>query len=100
MRTVLFCSQKEAQARPAWPNWAIISITDYRTYPASLKEGWQRVLRLEFDDIDQPEEPYQMFTEQQAREVIEFVQDCTGSGIDGILVHCHAGVSRSAAVAK
>lgn len=100
LSTVLFCSQKEAQERPAWPQWAVISITGSCTYPADLKDGWERVLRLEFDDIDTPEEPYQMFTEQQARDVIEFVQDCTQSGIDGILVHCHAGVSRSAAIAK
>lgn len=100
LSTVLFCSQKEAQARPACPSWAVISITGSCTYPTNLKDGWERVLRLEFDDIDIEEEPYQMFTEQQAREVIAFVQDCTLCGIDGILVHCHAGVSRSAAVSK
>ena len=100
LKTVLFCSQKDAQARAAWPNWAVISVTSASTYPASLHDGWAYVLRLEFDDIDMPEEPFTMFSEQQARDVIEFAKMCHGEGVEGILVHCHAGVSRSAAIAK
>jgi len=100
LSTVLFCSRKEIQARPAWPNWAVISVNDTCTYPANLKPGWERVLRLTFDDIDAEQEPYQLFSAEQGREVIEFVKDFTLSGGDGILVHCNAGISRSAAIAK
>ena len=100
LSTVLFCSKKDASARPAWPGWVVISINDSCSYPVNLKPGWERVLRITFDDIDVEQEPYQMFSAEQAREVIEFVQDCTLSGIDGILVHCNAGISRSAGIAK
>jgi len=100
LRTVLFCSQKEAQARAAWPGWAVISVTSAIASPADLQEGWTHVLRLAFDDIDVPEEPYVLFSEQQARSVIEFAAMCHGEKIEGILVHCSAGISRSAAIAK
>jgi hypothetical protein len=101
LATVLFCSKKDIQARPAWPNWAVISVSDTcSSYPVNLKPGWERVLRLEFDDIEFEQEPYQLFSSQQGREVIEFVQDFTLSGGEGILVHCNAGISRSAAIAK
>lgn len=100
LRDIMFCSQKEAQARPAWPSWAVISITGSCPCPANLDPKWQAILRLEFDDIDWEEEPYQLFSEQQAREIIAFAKECAETGIDGILVHCHAGISRSAAVAK
>jgi predicted protein tyrosine phosphatase len=100
LQTVLFCSQSAAQKRTPWANWSIISITAACSYPANLKEGWKRVLRLEFDDVDRDEEPYILFSEQQARDIIEFVATAQKNGTEGILVHCHAGISRSAAVAR
>ncbi len=101
LQTVLFCSQKEIEARPAWPHWAVISIVGSLCEPVVLKGEWDRVLRLEFDDIDFEEDPYQIFTEQHARDIIQFVQEGVKDGkIEGVLVHCKAGISRSAAVAK
>lgn len=100
LQTVLFCSQKAAQDRQPWGGWSIISITNSGDAPANLKEGWAQVLRLEFDDIDAEEEPLTLFSEQHARCVIQFVRECHKKEIEGILVHCMAGVSRSAAVAK
>ena len=100
MKTVLFCSQEIAQKRPAWEGWVVISITSPDAYPANLHDGWERVLRIEFDDITKPEIPFAIFTDQQARDVIEFVAQCSKSGVEGILVHCLIGVSRSAAIAK
>jgi predicted protein tyrosine phosphatase len=100
LRTVLFCSQKVAQARPAWSGWAVISVTSAIASPADLQEGWAHILRLAFDDIDIHEEPYILFSEQQARNVIKFAAMCHSEGIEGILVHCAAGISRSAAIAK
>lgn len=100
LTTVLFCSQQSACERAAWPGWSVISITGACSNPANLQAGWKRVLRLEFDDIDTEEEPYILFSEQQGREVIEFANFAATNGTEGILVHCYAGVSRSAAVAK
>lgn len=56
------------------------------------------VLRLEFDDIVGYVGPeYHNFDFSHARRILQFVELC---GEADILVHCHAGVSRSAAVAK
>lgn len=58
----------------------------------------KRVLRLEFDDIVGYVGPeYHNFDMWHARQLLDFVDSC---GDEDILVHCHAGVSRSAAVAK
>ena len=58
----------------------------------------KRVLRLEFDDIVGYVGPeYHNFDMWHAKQLLEFVDSC---GEEDILVHCHAGVSRSAAVAK
>jgi predicted protein tyrosine phosphatase len=104
IKHVIFTSKKEAERRAGWDVWAVISITDFayteHGSQAKLKEGWFDILRLEFDDITAPQEPYVLFSAQQAREIIEFVQRCNDEKLEGILVHCRAGISRSAAVAK
>ena len=100
LKTVLFCSQKDALARPAWPGWTVISVTNAIASPVELKDGWEHVLRLAFDDVDTPMEPYIMFSEPQARNIIEFAAMCHSEGIEGILIHCYAGISRSSAIAK
>jgi hypothetical protein len=41
-----------------------------------------------------------MCGEFHARAIIEFVTRCNDEKVEGILVHCYAGISRSAAVAK
>jgi predicted protein tyrosine phosphatase len=92
----------EAEAEPARPDWVVISLSEWGAAPAKLKEGWGDVLRMEFHDIEKevPDEPYDLFSEGQAREIVQFVQNAHTSGATGILVHCRAGISRSAAVAK
>lgn len=108
LRLVTFESRAKAEARPGWSDWAVISISEPASSegPANLRDGWFEVLRLEFHDItepdwrDNPAEPYVLFNEQQARVIIGFVRRCNDEGVAGILVHCKAGVSRSAAVAK
>ena len=104
IKNVIFCSQHSACERPAWRNWAVISITDLATFDAPLKSGWLDVLRLKFDDIDdaaEEENGYVRMGDLQARAVIEFVLRMQeDKRCEGILVHCWAGISRSAAVAK
>jgi hypothetical protein len=100
---VIFLSRKEAESSVN-PNWAVISISGLD--PARLKEGWRSILRLEFDDIDPDpkalfaEDPYILFSNEHARQIIKFAHQCNDEGVEGIVVHCHAGISRSAAVAK
>lgn len=99
IKHVLFTSKKAAEAKAAWNDWAVISINSSGT-SAQLQEGWWDVLSLEFDDIVEYEEGSRLFTEGQARQIIEFVMRCNVEEVEGLLVHCNAGVCRSAAIAK
>jgi predicted protein tyrosine phosphatase len=99
LKNVIFTGRDQAEASTGWPHWSVISISGLN--PAVLKDGWHSVLRLEFDDIDVGEEPHILFNESHAERVIDFVTAVQESHeVEGILVHCQAGVSRSAAVAK
>jgi len=77
---------------------AIISITDAISIPVSFNPNKNIVgiLRLTFDDTDVAS-PYSI-TKRDAVNIIEFVEkykDIT----DNFIVHCEAGISRSAGVA-
>lgn len=100
LKHVIFTSQESACNRPAWSNWAVISITDSGTNDAPLQIGWQQILRLSFDDIDHGDGEYLLFDVHHAQSILEFVQLCNDEKAEGILVHCRQGISRSAAVAK
>lgn len=101
MKNVIFAGREQAEASFGLPHWAVISISESDSKPANLKEGWHSVLRLEFDDIDSPQDPYQMFNANHANQIIDFVDRIqNGHEVESILVHCRAGISRSAAVAK
>ncbi len=99
LRSVMFCGRAEAKAEIPRQDWAVISIGEWGSDPAELQEGWHSILRLEFHDIDAELEPYDLFSEVQARRIIQFVKEIEPE-VSGILVHCRAGISRSAAVAK
>lgn len=104
LKNVVFTGRDQAEASIGWPHWAVISITAEQ--PAALKEGWHNILRLEFDDIDvvgdfDAPKPYILFNDNHATRIIEFAKVVRDSHkVEGILVHCQAGISRSAAVAK
>ena len=100
LQKVIYTDQQSAEDIPGLDDWAILSITEPDWYPAKLKDGWHDILRLEFHDIDLYTEPYVLFNQQQARDIIRFVRNCHEGRIVGIVVHCKAGISRSAAVAK
>ena len=59
-----------------------------------LSKNYNSILAVYFDDVEFPEDPYQMATEDQIRQILDWTKDK-----DDILVHCTAGVSRSSAVA-
>lgn len=95
MKTVKFISLAFMQEIKEPTN--VISIGD-RGEPYKFACEHKRVLRLEFDDVVGYVGPeYHNFDMWHARQLLEFVESC---GEEDILVHCHAGVSRSAAVAK
>lgn len=104
---VIFVPRANAEAIDGWKNWAVISIIDPGQERVKLGKSWSFVLRLEFHDLDPIRFPnlvesdsQQGFMSQgQAEEIVRFVSDLPES-VDGILIQCHAGVSRSAAGAK
>ncbi len=116
-----------ANAGEAWaeqynpePNTVIISITEplfpgnilKRQEPARLKDGYVDILRLEFQDYDpiklipgtdliNPQvkipEGAVVFTQKQAAHTSRFLRKHRGKNI---VVHCAAGVSRSAGIVE
>ena len=81
------------------PTWAVVSITNTGDKPANLSSNWKRVLPLQFDDVDGPHEGSVEMSASHAREIVRFVRE-VAPRVEVLLVHCHAGLSRSAAVAK
>lgn len=75
---------------------AMISITE-PGYKANLKNDWKHLLRLQFHDIDVPIKGYKQFDDSDAKKIEEFVNGLP-SDVEEIFVHCHAGISRSAAI--
>ena len=100
LRKVVFVSRQDAEDKYGSMNWAVISISDPFHYPAMLKSGWHDVLRLEFHDIEEESKPRILFSVQDAHSIVVFVDQVNACECDGILVHCKAGISRSAAIAK
>jgi predicted protein tyrosine phosphatase len=75
-----------------------ISIADPDAEPAQLSNDFTAVLRLSFTDIIEQGEPSDvLFSEDHARSIREFI-DAWPDAMR-IVVHCHAGVSRSPGVA-
>ncbi len=100
---VIFVGRATAETTPGWQDWAVVSITE-PGFPgeAKLMPGWHSVCRVFFHDVDPAipcGEPHQLMNEADALKITQFVRE-VAPGVDGILVHCKAGVSRSAAVAK
>ena len=74
--------------------------------PRNSKNGIKRLLSLSFDDVDKKQYDEMteagygsvvLMNEQDAARIVAFVKKYKDS-VDGIIVHCDAGVSRSAGV--
>lgn len=102
---VRFLSRRCAENCEAWPDFAPFSLNepDAKDGEAVIKEGWHDVLRLGFHDITPDmidlEQQYTLVNDDQAKQIVDFVRR-VAPNVEGIIVHCRAGVSRSAAVAK
>jgi rhodanese-related sulfurtransferase len=110
-----FISRKKAEAIDEIDNSILISIStplsqEWAWYRAPIiKEGvWKEVLSVKFHDVDPSGQSglkmkdmieYTLFDTEQAIRIFEFLKkhqdDCTR-----VIVHCDAGISRSAAVSK
>ena len=83
------------------PSIALISISDIGQKPAPFAEGIngiRHLLRLEFNDEEKPS--VDAISKHDAERIAGFLMDCEkDSGTTSLVVHCGAGVSRSAGVA-
>jgi protein-tyrosine phosphatase len=62
------------------------------------------VLNLDFDDIgthvNYNGHLFKTMTIEQAEKTVEFIEDMIEKGVEGIIIHCRAGYSRSRAIAE
>lgn len=90
----------------------IMGEQDLLCFPFWFKKDHPNVLRLLFDDVDEPLHiklfgepedgmdriPVVPMNEHQGKQIVKFVED--NKDKNSFIVHCAAGISRSAAVAK
>ncbi len=81
--------------------YAVVSIQDTHTegfgFEFTESRYCEGVLTLYFDDIERPVDGAVLFSDEDAREIIEFV--LRHRKTETLLVHCYGGESRSRAVA-
>ena len=80
---------------------AIISITDTDKadviFDKNETNGIRAVLRLKFDDVERDYKNEHCITKEDAENIVKFVNK-NKNKVDEFIVHCEAGVSRSAGV--
>lgn len=101
IRSVDFVSQAEAELLPGRPlqtSVAVISIATPDAWEPILAD-FAHVLRLEFHDVEDDAKPWVVFDRAHANAIIDFVAmlQAKDEPVD-VVVHCKAGISRSAAV--
>ena len=81
-------------------NHAFISIIDPGSEEIKLRTNpfTMGVLRMAFHDLDKPIVGYDLFSKEEAKQILDFINSIKNK-IDLIIVNCEAGISRSAAVA-
>lgn len=104
IRHVDFVSAVLAERHPGDSAWAVISISDSDSSPTRLSPTFGRVLRLAFDDLDGEALANGgegvVFTAAMAELVLQFLRGANQApNLEGVLVHCEAGRSKSAAIA-
>jgi predicted protein tyrosine phosphatase len=99
IRSVDFISKLEAQQLAASQDRAMISINGMLAIAPRLNQCY-RLLSVEFEDVRQSD-AFGAFKSQQAQAIVDFVAVLheEPKAVD-LIVHCKAGVSRSAAVAR
>lgn len=103
IRSVDFISRLKAEALPERDDLAIISISEPEVDPAVLELREDMVLRTVFHDVDPGNDTassWMLFDESHARQVIDFVRRIHDDPkLFDLVIHCKAGISRSAALA-
>lgn len=104
-KSVEVCSKSKAREFLCDIPWACISVvSESGDWPVISDKNRVDLLQLDFHDrsnmhyVNHPLLGSTYFSKDQARQVLEFV-DKNWDNIDCLMVHCEAGVSRSAAIA-
>lgn len=105
LNNVMFVGRYSAENCGPWSDFAMISMgePDAKEGDPKIQDGWHDVLRLSFHDITPDtldiDNSYTLMNEGDAIKIVNFVRE-VAPNVDGIIVHCRADISRSAAVAK
>lgn len=78
---------------------AIISISDEGQDFPPLDVGNSNVLQVLYLSFDDMEDGPSSMSDDDAEQIVEFIQDADDNGAEHLYVHCGAGVSRSAGTA-
>lgn len=88
------CTREEAESLPGRPDWATIGINDSFHDQAELRPGWHAVHQVSCEDTP---DLNIIITDQDAQGIVLFVY--AHSNMEGFMVHCNQGISRSQGVA-
>lgn len=97
MKKIRFLSRRAAADLQPQLGAVLISIHDRSEPPLAPRAGWAAILVQRFHDTDGSQMGLEVFSDEQAREVLAFAlqhQDCPE-----LVIHCQQGSSRSAALA-
>ena len=86
----------------AGPNSMLIQIADPASWLPTPRHSFKETYAFEFldiDDLDHPDDPEMFISEKQAKELVSLLKHAFENKMN-VVVHCFAGVSRSAAVAE
>lgn len=97
MKKIRFLPRVVAGAYKPPAGSVLISIYDRSEAPLTPQEGWDAVLYQRFHDTDGTIMGLEIFSAEQAQEVLDFVSK--HSACDELIVHCQMGQSRSAGIA-
>ena len=87
-------------AQPPEEDWALISICEKGDFPAVHENDYMKGrLNLQFHDSDVEKEGEILFSEDHARQVLDFYEAMAERNVSVMYVHCLMGQARSAAVA-
>lgn len=103
MKSIKILSKKQAISysyKADMDDCVIVSITDIEEKYAKFNRTHKikDILRLQFNDVCEEENKSEYMSDLDAERIVDFVERWK-SKVNTIIIHCHAGISRSSAIA-